>query len=102
TMNIWINTNAPGGSYVAKNAGGVTWAQGHAVFYLGSAGPNPRPPGNFPQAVRFAGGFERTDVNVANSAWHMLTFVDTGAGRQIFVDGVLSALSEADFNGADT
>ena len=102
TMNVWVNTTTPGGTFVGKNAGGDTWATGHTAYYLGSLAANRATPGNLPTAVRFAGGFEQANTPVTDGTWHMLTYVDTGAGKLIYVDGVLAALNETGADGIDT
>src|SRR5207248_6738024 len=102
TMNAWLNTQTPGGVFVGKNAGGQTWTQGHSAFYLGNVAATRATPGTLPTAVRNSGGFIQGDQNVADNSWHMLTYVDTGAGKQIYVDGQPLTLNEAAFNGTDT
>ena len=89
TMNIWLNadpTAGAGGAFVGKDAGPDTWAAGHTAYYLGA--PTRPNPGTLPTGVRFAGGFEQGTLSVADNTWHMVTFVDTGSGKQIYVDGV--------------
>jgi autotransporter-associated beta strand protein len=102
TMSTWMQTNIAGSAFVSKNTGGSAtgWAPGNSVFYLGSNPPSGTP-GNLPTGVQNSGGFLQGNSNVADNNWHMVTFVDNGGSKSIYVDGVAVALSSSAFNNAD-
>jgi len=108
TISTWIQTNQLGATILSKNTGNA-WTTGNSVFYLsngtgGTAAANTNPAsGSIPTAARFAGGFEAAaaTTNVADNNWHMVTYVDNAGTKSIYIDGVLSALSQNAFNGFD-
>jgi autotransporter-associated beta strand protein len=109
TLSTWIKTTTVGSTMLSKNGGGITWANGHSVFYLGS---NPiGSTGSLPTAVRNGGNFLQGDpapVSLTeggpngDGVWRMVTFVDNGGTKSIYVDGVLVPLTQTAFNNADT
>jgi autotransporter-associated beta strand protein len=103
TMNIWIQTNINGSAFVGKDSvvGNNTWNTGNSQFYLGTNPPSATL-GTLPTGVMNAGGFVQGNDNVADNNWHMVTFVDNGGSKTIYVDGVAVALSQSGFTGTDT
>jgi autotransporter-associated beta strand protein len=101
TASAWIKTATNGSSIFSKNASGNTWAGGHSVFYLGS-NPISGTPGTLPTAVRNGGGFIQGNTSVVDDTWHMVTFVDNGGVKTIYVDGVAAAMNYTNFDAADT
>jgi autotransporter-associated beta strand protein len=102
TMNIWLQTNVNGSGFVGKNSGTSTsWNPGNSEFYLGTNPPSGTP-GTLPTGVQNSGGFLQGNQNVADNNWHMVTFVDNGGSKTVYVDGVAVALSQSAFNGTDT
>src|SRR6185295_11730081 len=70
------------------------WGSGNTIFYLGdgTAGGS----GGIPSSVRYAGGFfqgSTSATNVANNAWHQVTYTNSGGNYAIYVDGVNQSLS---------
>jgi autotransporter-associated beta strand protein len=100
SMSAWIKTATLGSTFVSKNTGGTTWTPGMSAFYLGSNPPSGTP-GGLPTAVRNAGGFVQGNTSVADNAWHMVTFVDSGGTKAVYVDGASISLSQSAFDNAD-
>lgn len=102
TVSAWVKTSTIGGSFFQKGDGG--WDNGNTIFYLGDGtGPGS---GGIPSAVRWGGGFFQGSTgatNVANNAWHQITYVNNGGTYAIYVDGVAQPLSAGNggFNNAD-
>jgi autotransporter-associated beta strand protein len=103
TMNIWIQTNVNGSAFVGKDSvnGNNTWNAGNSTFYLATNPPSGTT-GTLPTGVQNSGGFLQGNQNVADNNWHMVTFVDNGGSKSIYVDGVAVTLNVAAFNNADT
>jgi autotransporter-associated beta strand protein len=107
TVSTWIQTTEAGATIFSKNSTGATpWTTGNSIFYLSNAstGTTASPDaGTVPSAVRYAGGFMAgaATANVSNGAWHMVTYVDNAGTKSIYIDGVLSALSQTGFTTAD-
>jgi fibronectin-binding autotransporter adhesin len=101
TFSAWVQTTSLGSSILSKNQTGATpWQTGNSVFYLGT-NPISGSGGNLPTAVRFAGGFVQGNTPVADSFWHMVTFVDAGGNQTIYVDGQATSLNYTEFGGTD-
>ncbi len=101
TFNTWVKTGTAGSSWLSKNSGTSTWNSGHSVYYLATNPVSPNP-GALPTAVRNSGGFLQGNQSVTDNAWHMITFVDAGGTKTIYVDGVAVAQNYSDYNGVDT
>jgi autotransporter-associated beta strand protein len=104
TFSAWINTTTAGSSILSKDDGNASWNSGDSVFYLGT-NPISGAGGNLPTAVRNSGGFmqgDPTPVNVADGAWHMVTFVGSGGTKLVYVDGLPTTMTLTDFNNGDT
>jgi fibronectin-binding autotransporter adhesin len=102
TVSLWEQTNSPtsqGGTFLSKDSDG-TWEPGNSIFYLGDGSGTGA--GYFPTAVRNTGGFLSTNTNVTDGTWHMVTFVGNSGTRSIYVDGVLTTLSQAGFGNGNT
>ena len=101
SMSAWVKTATPGSTFVSKNQGGTTWSTGLSAFYLGTNPPSGTP-GTLPTAVQNAGGFVQGNSPVTDNTWHMVTFVDSGGTKTVYVDGTAVSLSQNGFTGADT
>jgi autotransporter-associated beta strand protein len=93
TVSAWVKTSTPGSTILTKGDGS-TWTTGNTIFYLGdgTAGGS----GGIPSSVRYAGGFFQGSTsanNVANNAWHQVSYVDNGGVYSIYVDGSSVPLS---------
>jgi autotransporter-associated beta strand protein len=102
TVSTWMLTTQTGATILSKNTGG-TWVTGNSMFYLtngtsGSAGnlAGASAAGVIPSANRVNAGYETAALtaNVADGNWHMVTYVDNAGTKSIYIDGVLSALSQ--------
>lgn len=100
TMSAWVKTTEQGAAFVSKNDGADTFDTGNSTFYLAGANP-PNGVGSYPTAVRNAGGFLQGNTPVADGDWHLVTFVDNGGVRSIYVDGNLSTLNASGFTTTD-
>jgi autotransporter-associated beta strand protein len=102
TVSTWLQTTEQGATIFSKDTNS-TWGNGNSIFYLGdgTGGASSNGSGSYPSAVRYAGGFESTNTSVTDGNWHMITYVDSGGTRSIYVDGVLTTLSQTGFTTAD-
>ncbi len=107
TVSAWIQTSQQqGATILSKNTGtgiGGSWAAGNTIFYLsnGTGGTaanlgGASAAGYIPTIGRVNAGYEAAAVNanVADGNWHMVTYVDNAGTKSIYIDGVLSALSQ--------
>jgi fibronectin-binding autotransporter adhesin len=107
TLSLWAKTTTAGGAFLTKTtptvAGDTTpqFDAGASTFYLG-ANPIAAGGGALPTAVRNAGGFLQSTTSVTDGAWHLITYVDNGGVRNIYVDGSLTTLSQTAFTTTDT
>jgi autotransporter-associated beta strand protein len=103
SLSAWVRTTAGGSAFVSKNAGATTWNAGHSVYYLAS---NPiGSAGSLPTGVRNGGGFvqgDPTPASVTDGNWHLVTFVDNGGTKTVYVDGVAATMTMTGFTTADT
>ncbi len=109
TVSSWIQTNESGATILSKNTG-LNWAANNSIFYLsngtgGTAAATAASPaaGTIPTAGRNGGGFltGAATANVTDNTWHMVTYVDNAGTKSIYIDGVLSALSQTGLTTAD-
>ena len=107
TLSLWAKTTVAGGAFLTKTTPTVSgdttpgFDTGASTFYLGA---NPIAPGGggFPTAVRNAGGFLQGNTSVIDGSWHLITYVDNGTSRNIYVDGSLTTLNDTAFTTQDT
>ena len=103
TMSTWLNTTLAGSAFLSKNNGADTFAVGNSTFYLGNNPPNNNATlGTFPTGVMNSGGWLQGNQAVDDGSWHMLTFVDNGGTKSVYVDGVAVALNINGFTNTDT
>ena len=99
TVSAWIKTTQAGATLFNKG-NGTGWASGYSTFYLGSG--NNGGSGGLPDAVRYGGAWVAGATPVNNGVWHQVTYTDAAGTKSVYVDGILSSLSQNQFINPDT
>ena len=99
TVSAWIKTTQAGATILNKGDG-ANWNSGYSTFYLGDG--SDAGSGGRPDAVRWGGGWVAGSTAVNNGAWHQITYTNLAGTKTVYVDGVVSALSQNQFFNADT
>ena len=99
TVSAWIKTTQAGATLFNKG-NGTGWGSGYSTFYLGSG--NNGGSGGLPDAVRYGGAWVAGSTAVNNGVWHQVTYTDAAGTKAVYVDGVLSSLSQTQFINPDT
>jgi autotransporter-associated beta strand protein len=99
TVSAWIKTTQAGATIFNKGDG-TNWNSGYSTFYLGTGSNGGS--GSLPDAVRWGGGWVAGSTAVNNGSWHQVTYTDAAGTKAVYVDGVLSSLSQNQFVNADT
>jgi autotransporter-associated beta strand protein len=99
TISAWIKTTQAGATILNKGDG-ANWNSGYSTFYLGDGADGGS--GGRPDAVRWGGGWVAASANVNNGQWHQITYTNVAGNKTIYVDGVVSSLSQSQFFNPDT